>query len=142
MTEDEKERFTKVFRSRKGFVWNCVIQPRNTTPRFNPFVETDEGLLTQLNGYAIIPLEEYAELTGEDYSDILLKMREADEVAGMKSRSYPLNLSDCGVYTAPRDSSIISFNGILTDDDMREGIRHYLAEVGSGKQPDNEEEGK
>lgn len=56
-----------------SYVHNCIINRRENekAPRlFSKNIE-DEGIVTQLNGYAIIPIEEYFELTGNIYDEIL-----------------------------------------------------------------------
>jgi len=51
--------------SNKSYVTNCIInKPREGG---NPLFEWDKNgvLTTRLNGYAIMPVEEYCKLTGE-----------------------------------------------------------------------------
>ena len=50
----------------KSEVINCHISPRIEGQKLFDF--KDESVDSSLKGYAIIPLEEYQELTGEDYS--------------------------------------------------------------------------
>ncbi len=62
-----------------SYVCNCYIGRREDESADALFKQNgDESIAAFLNGYAIIPLEEYAALTGEDYSDMLANAKEAD----------------------------------------------------------------
>lgn len=63
-----------------SYLHNCLIEGRKDSPPVAMLTETEEGLVITLNGYAIIPLEKYAELTGEDYSAMITAAKEADAV--------------------------------------------------------------
>ena len=51
-----------------SYVTNCYVKRRETDPSPYLFFQTPDGesLRPHLNGYAIIPIEEYRELTGQD----------------------------------------------------------------------------
>ena len=53
----------------ESHVINCFIKSRADTK--HPLFIGDGVITAYLDGYAIIPLEDYQELTGEDMSDML-----------------------------------------------------------------------
>jgi hypothetical protein len=61
-----------------SFVRNCLINRRKEDASPHMFYQDSEAsyISAFLNGYAIIPLEEYAELTGDDYSDMIASAME------------------------------------------------------------------
>ncbi len=48
-----------------GFIHNCVLVKRKTDKDKSLFCCSNERTTAHLNGYAIIPIEEYAQLKGE-----------------------------------------------------------------------------
>ena len=52
-----------------SFIHNCLIARRKEEPEATLFEQLNKSgdMLASLNGYAIIPLEEYAKLTGIEY---------------------------------------------------------------------------
>jgi hypothetical protein len=63
-----------------SYVHNCYIVRRDDDNGQYLFGQTDDKKITAfLNGYAIIPLEEYAQLTGKDLGDMIANANEADK---------------------------------------------------------------
>lgn len=48
-----------------SFVHNCIIEKRHNDKARFLFSASDDTVTCSLNGYAIIPIEEYAKLKGE-----------------------------------------------------------------------------
>ena len=75
-----------------SYVVNCFIKPRykynkNATALFSR--DGDKTIRAHLNGYAIVPVEEYLELTGKD-------MGNRDRVADIKQAEIDLGEVDVG----------------------------------------------
>jgi len=69
-----------------SYVHNCIIKPRyrhskNATALFSR--DGDKTIRAHLNGYAIVPVEDYLELTGKD-------MGNRDRVADIKQAEIDL----------------------------------------------------
>ena len=63
-----------------SYVVNCIIKPRyrhskNATALFSR--DGDKTIRAHLNGYAIVPVEDYLELTGKDMT-YLAKIKQAE----------------------------------------------------------------
>ena len=59
-----------------SYIWNCFVERRKDDPSTTVFSGDDKTITAHLNGYAIIPLERYCELTGEPFNSDRIK--EAD----------------------------------------------------------------
>lgn len=62
---------------RKAFIKNCLIDGRVGDELFITMMDGEAKV--HLDGYAIIPLEKYQELTGEDFSDTIEKVGDNQE---------------------------------------------------------------
>ena len=60
-----------------SFVHNCFIKRRKDEPNALLFCQTDYSITVLLNGYAVVPLEEYLILTGNEFDSSNIK--EADK---------------------------------------------------------------
>lgn len=74
---------------------NCVIQIREDSKASWLFDGTGETVTCFLNGYAIIPLEEYARLTGEDYSANIASAKEFDKIMYPEVKPEKPLVEDC-----------------------------------------------
>lgn len=78
-----------------SYLRNCYVSRRKCDQTYTLFTETDESVTTSLNGYAIIPLTEYADLTGKDF-DGLIKQAEEDEK--ITKEGWPTDLRSPAYY--------------------------------------------
>jgi len=51
-----------------SYLHNCYISPREEDKEKALFSQGRESITAHLNGYAVIPMEEYARLTNRDFS--------------------------------------------------------------------------
>lgn len=71
---------TKIYKKTKdgSYIHNCVIAPR--ADRKEPlFWQSDETISCRLNGYAIIPIEEYERLTGKSTGIVSKPLEDAEK---------------------------------------------------------------
>lgn len=61
-----------------SYVHNCYIEMRDGMKEKIPFHGTCDHVSAFLNGFAIIPIEDYAELTGKNFAETLEKIKQAD----------------------------------------------------------------